>query len=191
MLRQSHAILLLCLLAGSSHAGVVTLTPTDVGSYGRTSFFTGSYDVAALDGLPELDFRNYAIFDLSGINGTIVEAQLVTDTGADVARFNNVTISLQSYGDSISALSDGTANFASLGSGTEYASFTVLASAPAQSPLAINLNQNAIRRSKRINQFICNCRIPTRSDIYIRTVFGCDRESGVTCIDDNGGTGTK
>ena len=144
MLRYILTTFTLILLLSPVQAGVVTLMSTDVGTYGPSSFFTNGYTVAELDGLPELSFRNYAVFDLSSINAPIVSAQLVTDSGADVGRFHDVTISLQSYSDSIPALSGGTANFADLASGNPYSSLLAPSTLPNNSTITFDLNPAAL-----------------------------------------------
>ncbi len=120
---------------------IVNLTAQDVGSYTVSTHLVNNYTAGNANGF---DFRNYAIFDLTSLGGTVVSAVLRADSGGAVGRNDDVVLSFRSYGGSIPALTGATANFADLANGTEYASQLVPATFPANSPLDVTLNAAAL-----------------------------------------------
>ncbi|TDJ05874.1 MAG: PEP-CTERM sorting domain-containing protein [Deltaproteobacteria bacterium] len=145
------AALLVC--ASAQHAAAVTIDATDRGWYGddgthNTSilnYLAGDCDggtcvAGSNTGIDE--FRNFFVFDLSGVTGPITAATLIlhntdgttqfpnnvgffSDTGSETYLVSEVSTAIAS----LLAGTGGMAAFGDLGSGTSYASFTATSAA--------------------------------------------------------------
>ncbi|WP_222435784.1 PEP-CTERM sorting domain-containing protein [Rubripirellula tenax] len=106
---------------------------------------------------------------------------LRANSGGDVGRFEDVTISFHSYAGSIPALTAGTANFGDLASGNVYGSGTVSSGFPDNTDIDFNLNAVAL-----IDLNLSSGLIAIAGSQPVATnsagVFGDTPASGVTLI---------
>ena len=140
-----YLLLLLAVFTWStakSDAAIVTLVAQNVGNY--NNFGTNEQGFYTLGNVGGLEFRNFAIFDVSGLSGTVLSATLRTNSGDPVLRVDDIEVFMRSYSGSIPALTAGTANFADLGSGNDYGNLLIPGSFPDNSPLSIDLNATAV-----------------------------------------------
>lgn len=156
-------------LAPSASAATITL---DAAARGWISSSGGSYG-----GSPSVnyaagfnfgnEYRNFFMFDLTGITDVIVSASLVLDLGMMYSPDASETYTLFDVTTSQDALlngSGGTAAFNDLASGTSFGSQAVSSSAP-PSVLTMVLNQDAIAalQSARGSRFVAGGAITTLS----------------------------
>jgi hypothetical protein len=121
----------------------VTLTPSDRGWFDLRGFHdaaTTNYMLGNVAGLPSGRLHNFFVFDLSGVSGTVVSAQLsaannITYGPGDTWTLYDVTTPAASFS---ADASTATAVYDDLGSGTVYGSVTL--ADPTISPVVVPLN---------------------------------------------------
>ena len=135
MTRAPGTVLLFALfLASAAHAGVLTLDATATGFYHENGSFTGTGSYPAgwhpSPSVPPGELRDYFVFDLTGVTGTIVSATLRAFNPSN--GFNSPdgseTFALFDVSTPLATLTAGTGGvsaFADLGTGTTYGSASV------------------------------------------------------------------
>jgi hypothetical protein len=134
------AVLLSFLCAGVIRADTLTLTAVDMGWYQHNASESGYHDPAKLNYLaarlfpsasPMSDYRNFFVFDLSGVTGTVAGARLELNT---LQVSGNETYELYHVATPVATLLAGGSGkgsiFDDLGDGTVYATQSILASQP-------------------------------------------------------------
>jgi hypothetical protein len=132
-MKRLAVILTLCLPAIPLQAGVITLDATASGTYhsNGTFFISGNYAAGWFPtAAPSGELRNFFVFDLTGVTGTITAATLRAQNPATgySSPDANETWSIFDASTSPATLAAGTgglAAFTDLGSGTNYGSVTV------------------------------------------------------------------
>ena len=159
VLRLAHpalrlTVLSLTLVGFGSTASAATVTIDDISrgwfnQFGQAlainhGVSNGNYVAGRLS---DVEMRNFFLFDLSGVTGTIVGASLEISAGTYVSSDASETFSLFDVTTPLASLVDGTgglAAFNDLGSGTTYGSRVFTASDPAFTPVTIALNAAAL-----------------------------------------------
>jgi hypothetical protein len=141
---KSNFLAISVLSWGLASAGTVTLGAVNSGFYdakgGSTS---GNYAAGWFVGTTSIELRDYFVFDLSTISGTITAATLHITTNQYISVDPNETFSVFDVATALGTLtagSGGVAAFTDLGSGTSFGSIVVPNSAPAFVDVALNAN---------------------------------------------------
>jgi len=138
-------------VSGSVSAAMITLNATDRGAYDNTGFHNPAVlNYVVGDPIPAdgTERRNFFVFDLSGVSGLIVSAQLAlvnpstgfaSPTGAETYGVFDVTTALAS----LTAGTAGVGGFADLGGGSSYGSYAATA-ADNSTTIQFSLNGTAL-----------------------------------------------
>ncbi len=147
-LQKTIGVLAASLALACTAKAQIVLNSTDRGWYDSTGFHTTNNDNYAAGLFSNLEFRNFFVFDLGAVTGTILSAELRIFSPGSSFQSNDAreTLSLFDTSTSIASLTNGTAGmtaFNDLGSGTLLGS-TQFSAANDGAFTAISLNASAI-----------------------------------------------
>jgi len=135
-------VLLLCGNAATG-AATISLTPANVGLYIGQTHVPDGFAVSSFNGLG-FEARSYLVFDVSNLLGTVLSVDLQANSGGDPGRSDDVEIAFRSFPGAVADLTDGTADFDDLINGSDYATFTALATFPDETDFTVSLNATAV-----------------------------------------------
>jgi hypothetical protein len=135
-MRQSAGVLTLSVLlavAGLARADIITLNAVDRGFYDGAVYTVGNTNYVVGDPIDdEPEYRNFMVFDLSGVTLRITGAELIlynptngfgSDTGQETYDLFDVTTDIDTLRDG----TGGSTTFDDLGTGTSYGSYVATA----------------------------------------------------------------